>query len=181
VATTDDRTTVGPSADRPTGGRVSRRVVAAGLAWSVPAVVVASAAPAMAASGMAPLFQVLGACVNRRPTCAGRPAGYGFPVRICNQDASKSVYLYSATISSPQLGDLAFGTVEPPFGTPISTNCTNVFFNAGTTTLPPATFTATISITWGHTLPIGSDPDHAPVVLTVPVSGTPGACLCPPG
>ena len=46
-----------------------------------------------------------------------------------------------------------------------------MFFNAGTATLPPATFTATISVTWGHTLPIGSDTDHEPVVLTVPVTG----------
>ena len=61
---TDDRTTVGPNADRPTGGRVSRRVVAAGLAWSVPAVVVASPAPAMAASGVAPLLQLVAPCLN---------------------------------------------------------------------------------------------------------------------
>jgi hypothetical protein len=179
VATTDDRTTEGPSADRPTGGRVSRRVVAAGLAWSVPAVVVASAAPAMALSGTLPLFQTLAPCVNPTGGCSGRPTGYGFVVRVCGQ-GTRTAYLYSATITSLELGDLTFGSVEPPFGTAITPgNCTNVFFNAATAIVPPRAFTATISVAWGHTLPIGSDTDHEPAVLTVSVTATAGVCICP--
>ena len=179
MATTDDRTTVGPSAGRPTGGRVSRRVVAAGLAWSVPAVVVASAAPAMAASGTLPLFQSLAPCVNPAGGCSGRPTGYGFPTRICGQ-GTRTAFLYSATITSLEVGDLAFGSVEPPFGTAITPgNCTNVFFNAATAIVPPRAFTATISVAWGHSLPIGSDTDHEPAVLTVSVTATAGVCICP--
>ena len=180
MATTDDRTTEGPSADRPTGGRVSRRVVAAGLAWSVPAVVVASAAPAMAASGAGPLFQLVAPCVNPTGACTGRQAGYGFLVRVCGQGLQPA-YLYSVTITSVQVSDLTFDSIEPPLGRAITPgNCTNTFFNARTSTLPPATFTATISVTWGHTLPIGSDPDHPAVVLPVLVTGDLQVCVCPP-
>ena len=179
MATTDDRTTVGPSAERPTGGRVSRRVVAAGLAWSVPAVVVATAAPAMALSGTTPQLLSQTPCVNPAGACRGRPGGYGFPTLVCGRGI-RTAYLYSATITSLELSDLTFGTIEPPFGTGITPgDCINMFINASSATLL-ATFTATISLTWGHTLPIGSDPDHEPVVLTVPVSGTPGVCTCPP-
>jgi hypothetical protein len=178
MGTSDDRSTEGHGADRP-AGRVSRRAVATGLAWSVPAVVVATAAPAMALSGTEPLFQVLAPCINPAGGCAGRPTGYGFVVRVCGQ-GTRTAYLYSATITSQQVDDLAFGSVEPPFGTAITVgNCTNVFFNAATGIVPPATFTATITVRWGHTLPIGSDTDHQPVVLTVPVTAAAGVCICP--
>jgi len=40
-------------------------------------------------------------------------------------------------------------------------------------------FTATITVTWGHTLPIGSDTDHEPVVLLVSVPAAAGVCICP--
>ena len=180
MATTDDRTTQGPDTDRPAAGRVSRRVVATGLAWSVPAVVVASAAPAMAASGVAPLLQLVAPCVNPAGACAGRDAGYGFLVRVCGQ-GTQTAYLYSVTITSVEIGDLTFDSIEPPLGRAITPgNCINTFVNARTGTVPPATFTATISVTWGHSLPIGSDPDHPAVVLSVPVSGDLAVCVCPP-
>jgi hypothetical protein len=179
VATTDDRTTEGPHADRP-AGRVSRRVVATGLAWSVPAVVVASAAPALAASGPAPLLQLVAPCVNPAGACAGRAGGFGFLVRVCGQ-GTQAAYLYSVTITSAQLGDLTFDSIEPPLGRAITPgNCTNTFFNARTATLPPAIFTATISVTWGHDPTIGADPDHPALVLQVPVAGDLQVCVCPP-
>ena len=80
VATTDDRTTVGPSADRPTGGRVSRRVVAAGLAWSVPAVVVASRRPrhGRVRSGSA-ASRSLAPCVNPARSLSRTPGGLRVP------------------------------------------------------------------------------------------------------
>jgi len=116
----------------------------------------------MAASGVAPFFQLVAPCVNPAGACIGREAGYGFLVRVCGQ-GTQSAYLYSVTIMSAQVSDLTFDSIEPPVGRGITPgNCTNTFFNARTSTLPPAIFTATISVRWGHTLPIGSDTDTSP-------------------
>ena len=67
-----------------------------------------------------PLFQALDARARGRAARVDRPVGYGFPVRICDQDPTAPIYLYSATISSIDRFDLVFDAVEPPFGTPIS-------------------------------------------------------------
>ena len=122
---------------------------------------VASAAPAMAASGVVPFFQLVAPCVNPAGACIRKEAGYGFLVRVCGQ-GTQSAYLYSVTIMSPQVSDLTFDSIEPPLGRGITPgNCTNTFFNARTSTLPPAIFTATISVTCGHTLRSGRIPTRA--------------------
>ncbi|MFI5074279.1 MAG: hypothetical protein ACHP7G_04570 [Actinomycetales bacterium] len=158
MATTDDRTTD----DRTTDGRGEPPRRRCGpcegcrRSWSP------APPPAMAASGVAPFFQLVAPCVNPAGACIRKEAGYGFLVRVCGQ-GNQSAYLYSVTIMSPQVSDLTFDSIEPPLGRGITPgNCTNTFFNARTSTLPPAIFTATISVTCGPTLPIGSDTDTSP-------------------
>src|SRR4051794_30295484 len=115
---------------KPAGG-VSRRTVAKGVAWSVPVVIVASAAPAMAASGGPPRIVKGPACKNPGNSCRTRPKGYGFTAQVSNDDPTKPIYLYSATITSPQIADLTFGTVEPSFPILVPAGqCVNVLFNA---------------------------------------------------
>jgi hypothetical protein len=107
---------------------------------------------------------------------ADHPAGYVFPVQICDQDPEAEIYLYSATISSIDRPDLAFGTVEPPFGTAITPGATaDVQFNAASSGDGTATFIANLLVRWGHTLPVGSDPDHPGILFQVLVEGTPAA------
>jgi len=100
------------------------------------------------------------------------PAGYAFPLRICDQDPDAEIYLYSATISSIDRPDLAFGTVEPPFGTPIAPGLTtDVRFNAVSSGDGSPTFIANLLVRWGHTLPVGSDADHPGILVQVLVEG----------
>jgi len=102
------------------------------------------------------------------------PAGYAFPVRICDQDPDAEIYLYSATISSIDRPDPAFGTVEPPFGTPIAPGLTtDVRFNAVSSGDGSPTFIANLLVRWGHTLPVGSDADHPGILVQVLVEGPP--------
>ena len=104
---------------------------------------------------------------------AGHAVGYAFPMRICDKDPDAEIYLYSATISSIDRPDLAFGTVEPPFGTPIAPGRTaDVRFHAASSGDGAATFIANLLVRWGHTLPVGSDPDHPGILVQVLVEGT---------
>jgi hypothetical protein len=123
-------------------------------------------------AGPVPLFQALDARAKGPGTPVDRPVGYGFPVRICDQDPTAPIYLYSATISSIDRFDLVFDAVEPPFGTPISPGGrTDVCFDAAAAGDGGPTFIANLLIRWGHTLPVGSDPDHPGVLGQVLVGG----------
>jgi hypothetical protein len=118
-------------------------------------------------AGPVPLFRAMDPRAKGPGTPVDRPVGYGFPVRICDQDPKAPIYLYSATISSIDRSDLAFDAVEPPFGTPISPGWTDVRFDAAATGEGGPTFIANLLIRWGHTLPVGSDPDHPGVLVQV--------------
>jgi hypothetical protein len=163
---------------KPAGG-ISRRTVTKGVAWSVPVVIVASAAPAMAASGGPPRIVKGPACKNPGNSCRSRPKGYGFNAQVCN-DSTKAIYLYSATISSPQIADLTFGTVEPGFPIQVPAGqCVNVLFNASSDNSANLAFTATVTVQWGHN-PTPPDPDNHPaIVIVYDVTGTPPNCPCP--
>ena len=97
-----------------------------------------------------PLFQALDARARGRAARLDRPVGYGFPVRICDQDPTAPIYLYSATISSIDRFDLVSDAVEPAFGTPISPGgWTDVCFDAAAAGDGSPTFIANLLIRWG--------------------------------
>lgn len=150
--------------------RIGRRGTPHRRAWSLPPLA-GVGAPVHAGSGPPPLLEALTAVA--RTDADDQPAGYAFPVRICDQDPGAEIYLYSATISSIDRPDLAFGSVEPPFGTPIAPGVTNdVRFNAASTGDGTTTFIANLLVRWGHTLPVGSDADHPGILVQVLVEGT---------
>ena len=120
--------------------------------------------PVHAGSGPPPLVEALSAVAH--VAAVDHPAGYAFPVRICDQDPRAEIPLYSVTISSIDRPDLAFGTVEPPFGTPILPgSVADVRFNAASAVEGNATFIANLLVRWGHTLPVGSDTDHPGILV----------------
>lgn len=150
---------------------IEQRPTARRRSWSLPPF--AAERPAHAGSGPAPRIQALSASADDPPSRMGHPGGYGFPVRVYDEDSAAPIYLYSATISSIDRSDLALEEVEPPFGTAIPAGgCTNVCFHAASTGNGTATFVANLLIRWGHTLPVGSDPDHQGILVQVLVRGT---------
>ena len=125
--------------------------------------------------GPPPLVQALDARAEALDHGAERPRGFGFPMRVWDQDPAAPIYLYSATISSIDRSDLAFEAVEPPFGTPISPGSSTEFcLHAAAAGDGGPTFIANLLIHWGHTLPIGSDPQPG-VLVQVLVQDRAGA------
>ena len=118
----------------------------------------------------------------RRPAPRGstptaeRPRGFGFPVRVWDQDPDEPDLPVSATISSIDRSDLSFEAVEPPFGTPISPGCCrDVCLHAAAAGDGGPTFIANLLIQWGHTLPVGSDPQPGVLVQVLVEDGAEGA------
>ena len=161
------------------GDGISRRTVTKAMAWSVPAIAVAAPIPAFAASGKPPT--VLPGKVFKWPggSCAGVPSGldnnkaYLFTFRVTNT-SNKPIYIYSVNITTTS--GITFNTVgmTPGLGTALAPNqSTDVSVWANSNSSGNLTFQATATISWGHNYP-GPDPDnHAPIVKTWQVNGTP--------
>jgi hypothetical protein len=116
-------------------------------------------------AGAAPMVEALAAHPEALPSGAGRPGGFGFPLRVWDEDPSAPIYLYAATIGSIDRADLTFEAAEPPFGTPISPGCcADVCLHATAAGDGGPTFIANLLIQWGHTLPVGSDPQPGVLV-----------------
>ena len=101
-----------------------------------------------------PLVQALDARAEALDHGAERPQGFGFPMRVRDQDPAAPIYLYSATISSIDRSDLAFEAVDPPFGTPISPRCSTEFcLHAAAAGDGWPTFIANLLIHWATPCP----------------------------
>jgi hypothetical protein len=125
-----------------------------------------------ALSGPPPRVQALDVRTEGLDPQAEQRRGFGFPVRVWDQDPESPIYLYSATISSIDRSDLSFEAVEPPFGTPIAPGCCrDVCLHAAAAGDGGPVFIANLLIQWGHTLPVGSDPQPGVLVQVLVEEG----------
>jgi hypothetical protein len=163
-----------------TRGRVSRRSLAKGAAWAAPVVVVGASAPAFAVSGTPPTLSQNGdACKLPGSSCPA-DKGYIFPVLACNSDPLP-IYIYTVTYGLPY--NFGGGTPPSPFvyinnpNNPLpilipAGGCVQLDFLAQGTNSANQSFNMDVCITWGHTLPTGSDTEHPPTCATLFVDRT---------
>lgn len=160
---------------------VRRRTLVKGAAWAAPAVMVGSAAPAFAASSIPPTFTFSQACKSPGNSCESFPKGYEFGFLVCNL-SDQAIWLYTVTYTTSGT-NLGLTHVAPQLPYRLAPGgCQIMAFRADSTNSGNQAFTATMTVTWGHTPVPGADPTpHPPVRETFMVTGTPPGCPCPGG
>ncbi|WP_460467360.1 hypothetical protein [Calidifontibacter terrae] len=164
---------------RSASAQPSRRSVAKGLAWAVPVITAGAAVPAMALSAGPPTFTFLTACKSPGNSCTVFPKGYDFRFNVCN-NTGVTAYIYTVIYSDVVGSNLSLTQALPALPAAIpSGGCTVVVYRANSSNSANAVFTATMTLTWGHTPNPGGDPyPHPNIVVPIAVTGTSPDCPC---
>lgn len=172
--------------EQPQGSGVSRRTVTKAMAWAVPVIAVASPIPAFAASGNGPGYLVGPACkipgATNPQKCPGfEDKSYLFPFTFTNS-TNKNIYILDVEITTdPNIG-VGFAVAQPVLPALVPAQVGNtpgtleILFGTTSTDSANVSFTAYITITWGHD---ANDNTHPPIgPIEVVVGSTPPDCPC---
>ncbi len=157
---------------------ISRRTIAKGAAWSAPVIAVAASAPASATSGAPPEFTFLSACKSPGNSCKVFPKGYRFVFTVCNDDPLQSIWIYSVTYTDLVGTNLTLQHASPTLPYEVAAGgCSNITFQADSSSSANAVFTGTMLVSWGHES--GGDPKNHPAIpVDFAVTGTSPDCAC---